>query len=347
MEIREIKKKETWEDFLSKCGEKTFLQSWEWGEFEEKRNNKIWKLGIFEKSQQLIGVILVVKIPAKRGTFFMIPHGPVIKGSQPRSVKKEVLETLLENLKEIGRKEGVSFVRISPLWEDTMENRELFSKIGFCQAPIHADYTYETTWKLDINSSEEDLLRGMRKTTRYLIRQTLKNEGIEIVKNANLGAAELYYALNKEVARSQKFIPFSFEHIKNEFEVFAKEGQALWFFGKYKGEVAAGALVIFWSGIGFYNQAASRAEYAKLSIPYLIQWEAIKEAKRRGCKLYDFWGFVDPKENLYHPWAGPSLFKQGFGGRQYRYIKTQDYPFSFKYRLTRLFEKLRKIKRGL
>ena len=142
-------------------------------------------------------------------------------------------------------------------------------------------------------------------------------------------------------------MPFSDEYIKNEFEIFAKNGQAIWLFGKYKGEVAAGALLIFWSGIGFYHQAASLPKYAKLSIPYLLQWEAIKEAKRRGCKLYDFWGFTDPVKHPKHPWAGPTLFKMGFGGKAYEYIKTQDYPLSKKYWLINIFEKLRKIKRGL
>lgn len=345
---QKIINKEVWENFLSGYKEKSFLQSWNWGEFEKKRNNKIWRLGIFD-SQQLMGVALVVKISAKRGTFFMIPHGPVIKEFPPRSSnkKREVLEALLGSLKDIGRGEGVSFIRISPLWERSEQNQKLFSEVGFRQASIHADYTYETTWKLDIEPSEEELLQNMRKTTRYLVRQTLKNKDIEVVKSSNLEDAKLYYALNREVARSQKFVPFSFEHIRNEFEVFAANEQALWLFGKYQGEIAAGALVIFWSGIGFYNQAASRAKYAKLSIPYLIQWEAVKEARQRGCKLYDFWGFVDPKENPHHPWSGPSLFKQGFGGKSYQYVKTQDYPLSKKYWLTYGFEKIRKITRRL
>ncbi len=106
-------------------------------------------------------------------------------------------------------------------------------------------------------------------------------------------------------------------------------------------------MVIFWSGIGFYHQAASLSKYAKFSIPYLLQWEAIKEAKKRGCKLYDFWGFTDPEKEPKHPWAGPTLFKMGFGGYKKEYVKTQDFPLSKKYWLTYIFEKLRKTKRGL
>jgi len=106
-------------------------------------------------------------------------------------------------------------------------------------------------------------------------------------------------------------------------------------------------LVIFWQGTGYYHQAASLSKYAKLSIPYLLQWEAIKEAKKRGCGLYDFWGYVDPKINPNHPWAGPTLFKMGYGGEAKEYTHTQDYVLSCKYWFTYIFEELRKINRHL
>jgi lipid II:glycine glycyltransferase (peptidoglycan interpeptide bridge formation enzyme) len=77
-----------------------------------------------------------------------------------------------------------------------------------------------------------------------------------------------------------------------------------------------------------------------------LQWEAIKEAKSRGCKIYDFWGYTDPKKYPKHPWAGPTLFKMGFGGYNKEYMKAQDLPLCKRYRLIYFFEKLRKIKRG-
>ena len=95
-----------------------------------------------------------------------------------------------------------------------------------------------------------------------------------------------------------------------------------------KGEVVAGAMIIFWSGIAFYHQAASLGKFSKFSIPYLLQWEAIKEAKNRKCRVYDFWGFTDPEKFPKHPWAGPTLFKMGFGGYKKEYIKTQDFIIS-------------------
>lgn len=333
MEVREIQSKGEWEDFLATQARKTFLQSWNWGEFQKRMGNKIWRLGAYNEGSPT-SLILAVKVAARRGTFLLVQHCVGMS------------DTLLNELKRIGKEEKCDFIRVAPLVPRNEKNIKTFKELGFKESPMHAN-AYEATWKLDITPLEDELLKNMRKTTRYLIKQAEKNHDVAIEKTTDLSGIETYQNLNREVAKRQNFVPFSDEYIKNEFEVFSRDDQAMWVFGKYKGEVAAGALVIFWSGIGFYHQAASLSKYAKLSIPYLLQWEAIKEAKSRGCVLYDFWGYVDPKKEPNHPWAGPTLFKMGFGGEAHEYVKTQDFVLSSKYWLTYFFETVRKLKRGL
>jgi lipid II:glycine glycyltransferase (peptidoglycan interpeptide bridge formation enzyme) len=342
--IREITNRKEWDDFLLGCAEKTFLDSWEWGEFQMAQGFKVKRFGAVENSR-LQATCLAVKIKARRGTYILIQHGPTVIGENWEENKK-ILNELFFSLKEWAKSEGASFIRIAPLLERTKENELLVDAFGFRASPMHAS-AYEATWKLDIAPSEDDLLKGMRKTTRYLIRQAQKNPNITVEKSENVKDIGIYGELNEEVARRQKFVAFKRSYIEREFNTFAKDGQALWFIGRYKGKPAAASLIIFWSGIGFYHQAASKGEFSKYSIPYLLQWEAIKEAKRRGCKTYDFWGFNDPKVNPKHPWAGPTLFKMGFGGQAHEYVKTRDLTLSWKYWPTFIFESFRKMKRGL
>lgn len=337
MEIKEITNKEIWEKFLLNCSEKTFLQSWNWGEFNKLMGNKIWRLGIYDK-EKLVSLALVVKIQAKRGTFLQVQH------LLPSN--KDEIEILLNKVKEIAKKENCHFIRAAPLWERNEENIKLFKNLGFREAPMHAN-AYEATWKLDITLPEEELLKGMRKTTRYLVRRAQKDENIQIFRRWSPDDVDIFYQIHQETVKTQKFAPFSLEYLKNEFLAFLPDDQVSLFFGQYKGEIIASAFVIFWSNIGFYHHAALLPKYHKIPIAYLLQWEAIREAKRRGCLLYDFWGYVNPKENPKHPWSGPTFFKMGFGGRPYEYLKTQDFPLSKKYWLTYFFEKLRKTKRGL
>jgi len=345
MELKEIQNKELWEIFLLQCGEKTFLQSWNWGDFNIQMGNKIWRLGVYS-NQNLISVALIVKTSAKRGTFLFIPHGPVVIEGLSVQDKKEILELILVHLSDIAREEKASFIRVSPILLKNEENKNIFIDLGFRDAPMQAS-AYEATWKLDIYPVEDELLKNMRKTTRYLIKKASENYDISIEKTADVKNIEIYQKLNKEVSRRQRFIPFSDNYIKNEFEVFKKDNEVVFLFGKYKGEIAAGAVVIFWSGIAFYHQAASLGKFAKFSIPYLLQWEAIKEAKNRGCLVYDFWGFTDPEKFPRHPWAGPTLFKMGFFGYKKEYIQTQDFVISKKYWINYIIESIRKHKRGL
>lgn len=348
LRIIEINDKKTWEGFFKNIKEKTFLQSWDWGEFQKRMGNKIWRLGIFD-NEDLIAESLVIKISAKRGKFLFVPHGPLLKEKEGR---EKVLRIILEKLREIAYEEKIDFIRIAPLWERSDENKEIFKNLGFHQAPIHMHP--ELSWELNITPPEEEILMGMRKTTRYLIRQGLKNKDIEIVKSQNKEDLKKFYELYEITRKRQNFVPFSFNYIKEEFESFRDDNEIMIFLGKYKGEIVSGAIVVFWQNIAFYHHGASSLKYPKIPVSYLLQWEVIKEAKRRGCEKYNFWGIADIKGEynsknkllMKHPWRGLTIFKMGFGGERKPYVKTQDLPLSFKYWFNWLAETVRRKKRG-
>lgn len=343
MEIREINNKENWESFLLKCNEKTFLDSWNWGEFQKREGERIWRFGIYDNGQ-LISVALAIKVKARRGTFIFVPHGPNVNNQDTRN-NNQILETLTNKLKEIAKQEKAHFIRIAPIWEKSKQNSDFFEDLGFIAAPIHIHP--EVTWELDIKGSEQELLMNMRKTTRYLIRQAQKNADIEIVKTQDIEDLKKFNEIYCSTATRHKFVPFSLKYIQNQFSSFSPDDQILMFLGKYKNEVISSNIIVFWQNIGFYHHGASLSKYNKIPVSYLLQWEAIKEAKQRGCERYNFWG-IAPDDNKSHPWAGLSLFKKGFGGYRKNYVQTRDLPLSKVYSLiTRPFEKIRKIKRRL
>ena len=347
--IKEVDNKKNWEDFLSKSEEKTFVNSWNWGEFQKKEGEKIWRFGIFGDKGQIASAP-VVKIEAKRGKFLFVPHGPNIK-PEVKNQRLKILEVLLNRLKEIAKEEKVSFIRVAPIWERNEKNIKIFRELGFREAPIHMHP--EVTWELDITPSEEELLMGMRKTTRYLIRQAQKNEDIDIIKSKNIRDLDIFNKIYQATAQRHHFFPFSLNYLENQFSSFISDNQISIFFGRYKKEVVSSAIIVFWQNTGFYHHGASLTKYNKFPVSYLLQWEAIKEAKKRGCHHYNFWGIApDIKDKSEvkksrHPWAGLTLFKMGFGGYRKEYVKTQDFIISKDYWLTFIFEKLRKAKRRL
>lgn len=93
MKIEEITNKTQWEDFLSKNKEISFLQSWNWGEFNTVTGEKIWRLGIFD-GDNLETVTLVIKVKARRGSFLFVPYGPVYPDSFDTNQKEKILSEL-------------------------------------------------------------------------------------------------------------------------------------------------------------------------------------------------------------------------------------------------------------
>lgn len=337
MRIKPIKKRKVWEGFLEKIENKTFLQSWNWGEFQKIRGNPIRRLGVYE-GEKLVSSALIEKVKAKRGTFLLAPHAP---NSLPGYDKKRFLKALLEELKQIAKEEKASFIRFSPVWERTKQVREVFREIGCRRAPIHIHP--EASWVLNITPSEKKLLMDMRKSTRYNIRKSLKNDKIEIYEG---GGAEigLFSRLHQKTAQRYDFVPFSEKYLKEESNIFARDNEMVLYVAKYQGEIGAMAFVIFWSGVGFYHHAVLKPAMRDYPLSYRILWEAIREAKKREFYRFDFWGYAPPQSD--HPWAGPTLFKMGFGGHKKEYVKTQDFVLSPFYWFDYFIEAIRRKRRG-
>lgn len=323
MEIRDIQDQKTWDDFIQAQPDYAFLNSWAWGDFNEASGSKVWRLGLFER-EALEGAALVILVAARRGRFLFIPHGPISN-----------FQTFIDYLKCLAREEGCAFIRISPLLLKMEENKKLFKDAGFRPAPIHMHA--ETTWLLDTTRSEEQLLAGMRKTTRYLARRGEK-EGVEVASGNDVHLLQEFYTLYDRTAARQQFVPFSFDYIAKEAAAFGENGARV-YLARQRGEALAGALVVFYGDRAFYHHGASLHHP---TASYVLQWRIIQEAKARGVKEYNFWG-VDFRPG--HPWAGVTLFKTGFGGRMREYVPAQDLPIRFSYWISFAVETLRRIRR--
>lgn len=250
---------------------------------------------------------------------------------------------LVDYVRQLARGEGCSFIRFSPLMLKTAEHDALWHELGFREAPIHMHP--ELAWILDITPSAEQLLQGMRKTTRYSIKKSEK-DGVDVTMHNNPGDLDTFWNIYEQTVSRHHFTPFSKQYLRTEFEAFAAQNNAAFFFGRYRGEVISAAFVVFQPWSAFYHHGASTPKYANVPASQLIQWHAILEAKRRGCARYNFWG-IAPEHASNHPWAGLTLFKKGFGGYAEEYVHAKDLILNQKYWLTYSIEKIRKIKRRL
>ncbi len=349
--IQAVENKKKWEEFMGKVKPPTFLHSWAWGEFNQAMGTKIFRMGMYE-GNTLIGLALILKITARRGAFLFCPHGPIFSENADKEMG---LEALSMHLKKLAQEEHCAFIRISPILTKEVAHEKIFTKLGFRPAPVHMMHP-ELGWILNIQPSEEALLKNMRKTTRYCIRKAEK-DGVTIQMSAAPSDIDKFWQVYKATVDRQNFTPFSKEYLSREIAVFGVKDmkdesfdsplcEAVFFFALYNQEIIATAIIVFYGNSAFYHHGASIPKYPKITAPYLLQWAVIQEARRRGCELYNFWGVV-PEELSRHPWAGLSLFKRGFGGNSQEYVHAQDYVINQKYWLNWTVERVRKWKRGL
>lgn len=326
LKIQTVSDKKIWEKFLFSQPLQPFFQSWNWGEVQKKLENEILRLGVFD--EKLVGICLITEIKAKRGCYFHLRHGPLLS-----DFTKQFPRLLTEIIK-LAKEKKMDFIRMSPLLEE-----KKFKK--FRSSPIH-NMDAENAWVLELDKSEEELLKQMRKTTRYLVKKGEKS-GLEVVMAKSPNELKTFLQLYEKTARKHGFVPH--QGIKEEFEVFYKDSQAELFLAKFKKRIISGALVIFYGQQAVYHHGATDPKYEQLSPSYLLQWEAIKEAKRRGKKIYNFWGVVPPDKPR-HPWQGLTLFKTGFGGHRVNFIHTQDLPLSPWYWKTYIIESIVRMRKG-
>jgi lipid II:glycine glycyltransferase (peptidoglycan interpeptide bridge formation enzyme) len=98
-------------------------------------------------------------------------------------------------------------------------------------------------------------------------------------------------------------------------------------------EPIAAIFVFYFAGRAYYVYGMSRAAHREKMPSYLLQWEAIKRAKARGCTIYDLWGAPDTFDESDGMW-GVYRFKEGLGGKVVRTLGAWDYPpNSFWYKL--------------
>jgi lipid II:glycine glycyltransferase (peptidoglycan interpeptide bridge formation enzyme) len=312
--IKSVEEEKDWEAFLAKHEEANFLQSWYWGEFHKALNKTIVRTG-FYKGGNLIGVMLSIVEDARRGRYITVPAGPIIDWENNNLVEKFISE-----IKYIAKLNKCVFVRVRPqlLANDFAKN--LFKKYGFVDAPMHLHA--ELTTQLDITKSTDEIIAKMRKATRYEIKKAEKL-GIQVDKTSDPKAIKTFYDLEIETSKRQGFVPFSFQFLNEQFKVFAKAGKALLYTAKYKGDILAQAFVIFYGQEAAYHYGASTLNGRRFPGAYLIQWNAIKDARDRGIKRYNFWG-VAPLEQTGHRFYGVSVFKRGFGGEDVEYLHAKD-----------------------
>ena len=132
------------------------------------------------------------------------------------------------------------------------------------------------------------------------------------------------------------FAVHSQEYYRKAYELFHPSGKCELLVAEYE-DVPLAALMVFMQGMrAWYVYGASNDAERNRMPTYLLQWEAMRWAKTRGCVDYVLWGVPDAAEQVLEEnfetrhdglW-GVYRFKRGFGGRLVRAAQAVDVIFN-------------------
>lgn len=309
-----------------------FLQSKQWYEVNKSIGHKPIFLMFSEKSYCLA----IIK-DAKRGRFLEIPCGPILDYQN-----RNELELAMAEIYRYAKQNNCVFVRFRPNLEETPENRTLIESLPSLSASyfLHA----ENTIFVDLTQSEEDLLKNMRRQTRYEVRRSEKLN-FKVKKSNTPEILREFHQIQAETAKRQGFIPPRRKDLNAYAKAFGSDLQI--YRATLDGKPVAYGLVLTDALEGDYFEAASTELNYKFPGAYALQWHVMKDLKKQGKLRYNLWG-IAPAGQKNHKFAGVTTFKTGFGGEKFDYLHAHDLPVKkLHYGLIRLVEDARRKKRHL
>jgi lipid II:glycine glycyltransferase (peptidoglycan interpeptide bridge formation enzyme) len=300
---------------------------------------------------------------AARLSVLYSPKGPLLDWTN-----EPLRNRVLNDLQSFARKQGAIFLKMDPdivlgKGIPSSENEAvdfggevLISELKRRGWRYSSDQIqFKNTVLIDLRPSEDELLARMKQKTRYNIRLAAKR-GV-ILRIGTPDDFAMLYKMYAETSVRDGFVIRDEDYYKTVWNTFAENAQSpvsslqsllpnnrnasLWdqfpstepLIAEVDGEPVAAIFVFYFARRAYYVYGMSRAMHREKMPAYLLQWEAIKRAKSKGCDVYDLWGAPDVFDESDSMW-GVYRFKEGLGGEVVRTLGAWDYaPNPFWYKL--------------
>jgi peptidoglycan pentaglycine glycine transferase (the first glycine) len=294
-----------WNQFIQKHPNAHLLQTGEWGELKSAFGWKPIRIVSGEVGVQVL--------------FRKLPLGFTI-GYIPKPVKGNQLlvigNSFWREVDSICKAHHAIFLKLEP---DSWEGED-HSQITNYSLLITSPHNIQPprTIIVDIKGSEEKILARMKQKTRYNIRLAEK-KGVTVRAWDDI---ESFHKMLLLTGSRDGFGVHSREYYQRAYDLLHHKQMGELLLAEYEGKPLAALFIARNGNRAYYLYGASTDEERNRMPTYLLQWEAMKWAKARGCEEYDLWGVPDEDEATLEAnfekrddglW-GVYRFKRGFGG---------------------------------
>jgi peptidoglycan pentaglycine glycine transferase (the first glycine) len=316
-----------WNDMVAASSGRSFLQSWEWGEFQSALSRKVLRVKTDSAAAQAIRHPFIGK-----RSWLYIPGGPLtLSGASAID-----WSSLVEEIQSTAVNSYPIFIKIEP---PLLSHQQIMPDRKKWQAGI--DVQPRSTLLIDLTKSEEELQNAMHQKTRYNIRIAQKH-GVKVRISKAAEDIDVFLELACEVSQRTPFRYHPDAYYRTMHRMLTGSNMLTVAIAEQENIPIAAHLLISFAGTMTYAHGASSSLARNTQAPTLLQWRSIQYAKEIGLTTYDFYGVAPRQGGQQHPWAGITRFKSGFGGRRRDYIGALDYivdPSWFRiYKFTRILK---------
>jgi lipid II:glycine glycyltransferase (peptidoglycan interpeptide bridge formation enzyme) len=276
-----------WDQFLARHPDAHLLQTSAWGLLKSGFG---WQpVSILSPGGEMGAQVLFRHLPFGL-TVAYIPKGPVGSGEGAQGLPD--WGVLWTEVDKVCRQRRAIFLKVEPdYWEpQSVDDQRQTAPVGFSFS--RQDIQPPRTLLVDLRGSEDDILGRMKQKTRYNVRLALK-KGIVVYPSADLG---VFYRLMAVTGQRDVFGVHSRAYYQRAFELFHPQGECEILMAAFEGQPVASLMVFARGQRAWYFYGASADEQRERMPTYLLQWEAMRWARSRGCSQYDLWGVPDAAE---------------------------------------------------
>lgn len=350
----------SWNSIISKLPDPHFLQSHEWGQVKAKYGwvpyYAVWTDSEFHVIQDesrlssftfpITAAALILKRTVSfrgliQASILYAPKGPLLDWTN------EPLRTrVLNDMQSFAKQQRAIFIKMDPDVElgrgvpgtegDIIDQngQAVMAELkrrgwGYAFDQIQ----FQNTVLIDLHSTEEEMLARMKPKTRYNVRLAEK-KGVSL-RVGTLEDLPALYKIYAETSVRDGFVIRDEEYYMTVWKLFMDSNQptVIPLIAEVDGEVVAAIFLFMFGEKAYYVYGMSRNAHREKMPTYLLQWEAIKIAKSRGCEIYDLWGAPEVFDESDSMW-GVYRFKEGLGGEVVRTLGAYDFaPNKLLYKL--------------
>ncbi|HPL29965.1 MAG TPA: peptidoglycan bridge formation glycyltransferase FemA/FemB family protein [Anaerolineae bacterium] len=310
---------EAWDDLVAASPHGHLLQSWAWGDLKGRFGWQPVRLAVSDGGRLLAGAqVLLRRLPYRCLAY--VPRGPVLHPEDEHANR-----LLLAALHDAARSHRALALKVEPATPHDPEAARWWQAQGFAGGARAIQP--RSTIVVDLRPSEEAILAQMNPKSRYAIRTALRRE--VTVRRGGTADVPVFIDLLRETSRRQGFQVHTPEYYEAAYRLFEPAGRVALLLAYYQDEPLAGLMALAFGPQAIYMFGASSERERARNPNHLLQWEAMRWAKARGCAGYDLWGISDGEPSA--PGAdlkGVTHFKAGFGGAQATSAGAFDYAYS-------------------